>query len=79
MTLEEIADRFKDAAKNDYIIANGRRISFVAIAKAVAAFAPKATGAHIDAQLDALGLSEEFEKCESPFSLPYSFSDYDIS
>ncbi len=52
------------------------KVFFGDIAMAIERLHPKLVGEHIFEQLVALGLYEEFQKADTPCTLPYSFSEY---
>ena len=55
----------------------GGKHFFMGIAEVIRNHHPEVRGQHIFNQLNALGLDEEFNGGVTPYSLPYSFSDYE--
>ncbi len=55
------------------ITEDGLRIEFSDIARAIATLHPHLRGMHIDEQVEALGLLEVFQTCDSPVPLPFTF------
>ena len=55
----------------------GRRVyyTFREIGDRVRQEAPETMGEHIFVQIDALGLNDEFNKADTPYSLPYTFAE----
>lgn len=60
-----------------YRTKTGDKRSYREIAIAIRIAHPHLIGAHISVQAEALGLLDELEAGETPYMLPYSFSDYD--
>jgi hypothetical protein len=61
-----------------FITEDGVKIFYHEIAGRIAVCHPHLVGKHIFVQLEALGLLQQLHKGESPHSLPYSFSEYEL-
>jgi len=60
-----------------FIGKSGGKHYYTALANLIRALHPQLRKKHIFAQLDALGLSDEFNGGVTPHGLPFSFTDYE--
>ena len=54
----------------------GQRYTFRSVAEAIHEDHPHLDGKHIFVQLDAVNLRQDFDNGDTPYGLPYSFTDY---
>ena len=62
-----------------FIDEGGNKVPYVEVAELIRKRHPMLRGKHIFVQLEGLGMLETFRKGETPHSLPYSFSDYELT
>ena len=62
-----------------FIDEGGNKVPYVEVAEVIKARYPLLRDKHIFVQLEGLGMLESFRKGETPHSLPYSFSDYELT